>query len=813
MRIVNIKVRQPDGLMLSRSELCDHEAVLECNSDTLDSDHELFSSILDDIEGIDLFIVQVSGDLCLFRGWREIKSSAEIAGVPILVAFNNRDRSMPFRDLFDGTDKDWKLLLDYITIGGMTNTDGIIKWCLNRYEGFSYELEPPCPLPAQGYYYPGSDIIDIEKALDFVDDSRPVIGVLLSQRKWASGKLEHIDCIIRSIESAGATALPLFITYKRNETISSIGIEGVIYNHLLRDGKPIVDCIINTISSSVTVEAGVSPGEIEGGFMDVLGVPVLQSPVLVSSEREWRDSFKGLTNAEVAYSAAFPEFDGQIIAVPCASSETDPNGIRQYLPIKERVDRVVEMAMLWASLRRKRNNEKRIAIIFYMYPPKNSHAGCASDLDTFESIKVLMKRLFSEGYSLDWVPETSQELVDRIFSGITNDLEMIPDSDMRSRAYDMIDMELYNQWFQELSEREREHICRDWGDPPGEVLSSNGCIAVPGIRDGNIFLSFQPSRGKDIQASYHNHNCSIPHQYHSFYKWLRRCFGADAVIHVGTHGTLEWLPGKAVALSNECSPDYVLDAIPNIYPYIIGNPGEGTQAKRRSYAVLIDHMIPSMVRAGGYDDVDELEGIVQSYMKTAYAGRREQLDSIAQELYSKVLDMNLLDDLNLGPDASVQDVESLVDELYDYVVEFKSNLIKDGFHVLGKVPEGPRLVEMIYSLTRLRNGDVPSLPASIAGWKGYGWDAIRDESSSIDPGTERLNGEIVEEVESATMELLTAMASYNFNLELSLDVASDMFPGHNSDMDDVIKLICNSIYPNILRMGDEIESIITALNV
>ena len=255
---------------------------------------------------------------------------------------------------------------------------------------------------------------------------------------------------------------------------------------------------------------------------------------------------------------------------------------------------------------------------------------------------------------------------------------------------------------------------------------------MPGIINGNVMISFQPSRGKDIQSAYHNHNCSMPHQYVSFYKWLRHSFGANAVIHVGTHGTLEWLPGKGVALSKDCCPDYVLSGLPNLYPYVIGNPGEGTQAKRRSYAVLVDHMIPAMVRAGSYDDISELESVLQTYMKTESMKQMDQLDIVKKDLYDIIKRLSMFSDIGLEESASPEQVGEMADELYDYVLNFKENIIKDGLHVFGTAPSGERLYEMIYSLVRLRNGNVPSLLESIAHARGLNFRELKADCSAYD---------------------------------------------------------------------------------
>ena len=812
MHLININIRQPDcpSLKIEGFPYANGSMITEYSSDAIDRTLSLADKVVSEIADSDMVVINMSGDLSLFRRSQDILDAAAYHDVPVLLVFNNRERSLPYRGLFSGTDEDWELLVDLLVMGGRINVDSFLRWCSNRFDDTSYEVLEPRPLPLQGCYAPGSYLLDIDEVLRGLDDSKPIIGIFFSQRKWAAGKTGHVDHLMNRISEMGGTPVAFFITYRYMESVGSIGIGGLIDDHIMAEGVPRFGCFINTVSSAITIESRGSPGGKGAGFLERLGVPILHSPVLSSTEDDWREGLRGLTNSEIVYDAAFPEFDGQIITVPCASTVPDPDGIRNYVPIVERVDRLADMAMMWASLDRKKNSERRVAIVFYMYPPSDSHAGSAADLDTFASVRDLLERMSEEGYTLDWVPETSQELVDRIFEGITNDMDSSDDNRLRRDSLDLIDGETYRGWFSELSESQRDFITRDWGQPPGDVLTVDGCIAVPGIRNGNVVLSFQPSRGRDIQATYHNHNCSIPHQYHSFYKWLRRSFGADAVIHVGTHGTLEWLPGKAVALSGDCSPDFVLDSIPNIYPYVIGSPGEGTQAKRRSYAVLVDHMIPAMVRSGGYSELDELEGMVQSYMRDLQSNRSDHLEGIADTLFDTVRRMDLLDDLGLPEDATREQVIDMVDEIYDYVVDLKSNMIKDGFHILGRVPEGTLMDEMIYSLTRNRNGDIPSLPSCVASLHGYDYDSLRDEPSAMDPETGDINGEILESIEAESFGIIRAMGSVGYDPERSRRIVEGMYPEHVK-LDGPLDLILDSIHPNILRISEEMDSMMEAM--
>ena len=430
-------------------------------------------------------------------------------------------------------------------------------------------------------------------------------------------------------------------------------------------------------------------------------------------------------------------------------------------------------------------------------------------MDTFASVVNILHRMKADGYDVgDSIPDTPKELVDIMLSGLTNDSDWISQEEVRKRSVDLIPPEQYDEWYQQLSERIRERLKNDWGKPPGEFYSVGKDIIVPGTVFGNIIVGFQPDRGRDIQANYHDPNTIHPHQYYAYYKWLRHDFGANAVIHVGTHGTLEWLPGKSVALSGDCSPDYILDSLPDIYPYVIGNPGEGIQAKRRAAAVIIDHMIPTMTRAGGYDEILELEGTLQNFMNAKAQGQDQNLGFIRQKIRDILTRMDMYNDLKLDPGCDDDTLDDRFDDLYDYVVDIKENLIKDGLHILGNVSEGKRMEEDIYSLVRVPNGEIPSLRESIANALGYDILDIQNNASQRD-ASGRLKGQVLEDVETRTESLISRMAEKGFSKEECLGLLSEYGP--TDDLVKVVSFVCDELHPNLLRMGNEIDSVMAGL--
>ena len=258
-------------------------------------------------------------------------------------------------------------------------------------------------------------------------------------------------------------------------------------------------------------------------------------------------------------------------------------------------------------------------------------------------------------------------------------------------------------------------MIEQWGLPLGEVMRVDDRLAIPGLIFGNVFVGIQPPRGfgADPMAIYHSPDLPPTHHYLAYYRWLQHEFGAQAVIHMGKHGNLEWLPGKATALSNECYPEIMLSDLPNFYPYIINNPGEGTQAKRRGHAVIIDHLIPPMTQAETYDDLARLEQLLDEYYRMASLDP-SKLPYITQQIWTIVTKNNLDRDLKVDRCPEAEEFDHFLQEIDGYLCELGDAQIRDGLHIFGEAPQGEQRVGLIQAMMRLDNGEVPSLRKAIA---------------------------------------------------------------------------------------------------
>ena len=815
MKLINVSVRIHDGSYVPpvadglSKEGYDITAE-DYDYRDIDTDGRTLTTFLDSLERSDFLIIWVSGNLDYFKSSGTVIKKAQHCSVPIFVFNYSRDRGAETRHLFPYGDHDYERLYRYASLGGKANLRGMLLLIISLLEDRGIALPDPVMQPSQGIYMPGCEDASFDIHMSDIGGDKPVIGILLSSRRWNGGDLQNIDALMDAVRENGGEPLSIFLNYAEKDDTGSIGIRRIIDEYLVRDGNPIVDSVINTMSSSIYNEAKLNSSCPDDHFLERLDVPILQTQILVSSEQEWKDSIYGLTTAEVAYDVAFPEFDGQIITIPFSSTE---RGVSiRHVPIPERASAVAEMAVRWGRLRHLKNSEKKVAILFYMYPPESSNGGSAAGLDTFQSVSDILNRMKNEGYRLDWVPSGRDELVSRIYEGITNDVEWVDSNEMFKRSSGIIDKEEYIRWFGTLSEKEADWIVRDWGEPPGNILVSNGRMAVPGIINGNVLISFQPARGKDQQVAYHNHNCSIPHQYLAFYRWIKEDFKADAVIHVGTHGTLEWLPGKSVALSADCAPDYVLSQLPNLYIYVICNPGEGIQAKRRSYAVLVDHLIPALMRSGTYEGLEKIEVAVQSYLRMKANKQDDQIPLARKSLLELIDEMNMRAEAGLSDFSTDEDLDSALDGLYDYLESVKDNIIKDGLHIFGRVPEGERMHEMIYCLTRLPNGDNPSFPGSVAKMMGYDFEHLQENPSGIDDRTGTFNAQVVDSITDVTMQLIAEMTFAGWDSHVCRDIVTKHFQHTSEELEAAITFISNDLYPNILGTSGEMDSLMHGLD-
>ncbi len=638
----------------------------------------------------------------------------------------------------------------------------------------------------------------------------PAIALLFYRAHWMSGNTDFVDALAERLQELGCRPLPIFVYSLKPEHAAQI-------EPLLREAR--VDAIINTLSFSM------GAGSVE--WLQRLDVPVLQAIVSTSSREAWQRSSAGLSPIDTAMNVALPEFDGSIITVPVsfkeelAQDELLGSPVLRYVADRERVDAFARLACNWARLRRTPNAQKRVAFVLSNYPTKNARIGNAVGLDTPASVLEVLKAMQGAGYDTGDLPESGDELVFQLIDRCSNDREMLTEQQLRDAAGHASAAQ-YRAWFDQFPPTNQRELVEAWGSPPGTVfLAERGqpSLAMPGILLGNVFLGVQPPRGfgENPIAIYHSPDLPPTHHYLAYYRWIRDVFQADAIVHVGKHGTLEWLPGKSLGLSPSCYPELAISDLPHFYPFIINNPGEGAQAKRRSHAAIVDHLIPAMTTADAYNEIVRIEQLMDEYYQVQTLDPRKA-PIIRGQIWDAVVQAQLHHDL--GEDELPEDFDGFLLHVDGYLCELKDSQIRDGLHVLGQAPAGEQLVDLLLALTRLDNVEAPSLRSSMAEALGIPDYAVlladRGAPYSGPPlDGVRSNGDAVEHIEARNHQLVQAIVDGQpvdravadalgmQDAEQALSVAADAC--------STSSYVKQSLIPALARTGEEIDNLLAGL--
>ncbi|WP_448873399.1 cobaltochelatase subunit CobN [Desulfobulbus propionicus] len=714
----------------------------------------------------------------------------------------------------------WDLIKRYLQYGGARNFLHLLLHLHQRLHGGEDIAQPPQPLPDDGIYHP--DLAGVPSLAEYlaqrVDPAKLTVGLWFYQTYWTNNNLAFVDALIRSIEAAGANVIPVFHLRYKDAERGNRGADDVVADYFMDGGDtPRIDVLINPLMFSLTLAA---PAFRE--LLPSLGVPVIQAMTCSAPHAQWSESIQGLPTMDVSYSAAQPEFDGALITVPVATREQetiDPlTGalLAKYMPIPERVDKVVRLALNWGRLGRIPVEQRKIAIIFHHYPPRNDRIGCAAGLDSFASVSALLTRMQEQGYRIDHDFPEKDELAHALLEKMTCDQRWLPMDQMAARAEARAGAGQYQGWHAELPAPIRAKMTEDWGEMPGELFVHQDQLHFAGLVNGNVFLTIQPPRGylEQIDKVLHDLYLSPPHHYLAQYRWIRDVFQADAVMHVGKHGSLEWLPGKALGLSNQCYPDLAIMELPNIYPYIINDPGEGTQAKRRSYCCIIDHLTPAFTNADLYDDLAKVQTLVADY-SAASAEDPAKVEILKPMIWETVAAANLDQDLEIDEAGAMEDFDGFLEKLHGYVEEVGDTMINDGLHTLGLAPEEQRLVEFVVQLTRLANGEVPSLRESLVTAMGCDYDdVIENRGKRQARFGNRSGGEVLRAAHEQALALVSRLAQVDFRPEavndLSGELLADVPVAARAEVQATLDYLTRTLVPNIRLCSEELDAALAA---
>ncbi len=643
----------------------------------------------------------------------------------------------------------------------------------------------------------------------FCKPDRPVIGLLFYRDEWIWDDLAYPAAFIRETEQKGCNALAVFTNQMPDESLGMPSIRKVFADFFTLNGETVIDVLVSAMKFSHVGNGSLTTDELEQ-----LGVPVLTAYTLLTTEEDWRKNPEGLNAVETSIAVALPEFDGAIHGVPIAGRNVLPDGAIEYQPMPERTAAMVDKAIKWAKLHRLKNEDKKIALIFHNYPPKNYNIGSASGMDSMESATRLLARMQADGYKIDFLPESAEEFIRIMTSHATNDLSLL--TDKQAEECQKLSAEEYAAFFATLPEEARQKMTEQWGEAPGDImLSDEGNILVPGTMNGNIFMTVQPARqyGMDPARAYHDPTIAPTHQYLAFYYWLREVFKADAVIHLGTHGNLEWLPGKATGLDRSSYSDIALGSLPNIYPYLMTISGEGVIAKRRSSACLIGYLPAPVAEAGAFDELAELEK-----MADEYSHFQKQDSEQAAELEKKIIE--LAHETKIDESVAYDETKPFTDylaELHEYIEELQDSEIHVGLHVLGQPPEGDILIGEVMHLLRLSNGPVPSLYNVWAEKFSLNFEELEKNPSSIVESFDLTGGELLRRIRNESRAFVTAIAEKGFteeavNAAMQLPETAEGPEEWQQKVKLLGQYIIEEIYPRLARTTDELDHTLAALS-
>ncbi len=624
-------------------------------------------------------------------------------------------------------DQNFEKRVLYLKYGGPENFKNFFLDLYASLTGQDLSVPSPKPLPTEGIYHPEGGIFqDLEAYLAWVAKQKgtgkinnldlPLVGIWFYQGYWVNDDLAPVDALVQAIEAQGGLAIPVFHRRFVEPGEAALKPAQVAEKFFQRNGKTLIHSLISLQPFSQTLlwpeTKDIYPN---------LGVPVLQGLTSFSPRAVWEEEPFGLSPMELCISVAQPEFDGCLITTLIAAREELEEDlglgtrIRKYRPIPERVQKLSRLALNWAKLKRTPPEKRRVAIIFHHYPPRADRMGCAFGLDSFASVVRLLRRLKEEGYRVDRLYEDGEALAQEMLSVLISDRRYLGPAELAKRAAASLDEETAKRWHAERPKKVRQKMEADWGPPPGKVFVHQGRVLFGGVQNGNIFITLQPPRGhlekleglSPDQLNIHDPDLSPTHHYLFFYRRLAEEFGAHAVVHVGKHGSLEWLPGKAVALSENCYPDQAIRELPNVYPYIVNDPGEGTQAKRRSFCAIIDHMIPPQMAAGRYGELEELaEKIAEWHLLQNEDPTKAAL--ILEKIWELVEKVRLDDDLKLTQEEALKAPKAFISALHDYLEEVAETQVNDGLHILGTPPQGKRFYSTLGYIVKVPIAGRPS---------------------------------------------------------------------------------------------------------
>ncbi|SDI30100.1 cobaltochelatase CobN [Sinosporangium album] len=750
------------------------------------------------LEGADLVVVRLLGGR---RAWEEGLDLLLAGPRPVVVLGGEQAPDAELMELATVPGGVCAQAHAYLAHGGPANLAELHNFLSDTVLLTGHGFAPPVETPSWG-------VLDRETRRT----DGPVIGVLYYRAHHVAGNTAFVETLCSAVEDAGGQAVPLYCASLRTAEPDLLA--------KLRT----LDALVVTVLAAggtrpATASAGGDDEAWDVGALAELDIPILQGLCLTASRDSWEENDDGLSPLDAATQVAIPEFDGRIITVPFSFKEIDEDGLTVYRADPERAARVAGIAVRHGALRHIPPAERRIVLMLSAYPTKHSRIGNAVGLDTPASVVRLLAALKEHGYDIGAdgelpgvVAQDGDALIHALIAAGGQDQDWLTEEQLAGNPV-RIAASRYAQWYGTLPQELRDDIEQHWGPPPGELFvdrsaDPDGEIVLAALRAGNIVVMVQPPRGfgENPIAIYHDPDLPPSHHYLAAYRWLSDGFGAHAVVHVGKHGNLEWLPGKSAGMSATCGPDAALGDLPLIYPFLVNDPGEGTQAKRRAHATLVDHLVPPMARADTYGDMARLEQLLDEHSSIA-AMDPAKLPAIRAQIWTLIQAAKL--DHDLGVDDRPHDAEfdDFLLHLDGWLCEVKDVQIRDGLHVLGAAPEGAGRVDLVLAMLRARQM-----------WAGkQALPGLREALGLAEDGT--VGRLTVDQAESAARALVEGMEERGWDAEAAGEVASAVLAGTDADhgadhglVVEILRFAADEVVPRLARTTDEIGAILHALD-
>ncbi|MCB0934526.1 MAG: cobaltochelatase subunit CobN [Mycobacterium sp.] len=719
-----------------------------------------------------------------YRAWQDGIDAVAASGVPAVVISGEQ---APDADLMERSTVPAGIAVqthNYLAQGGVDNLRQLHAFLCDTVLMTGFGFSPPAATSSWG-------VPERETAAG----AGPTVAVLYYRAQQLAGNTAYIEALCDAIERAGGRPLPVYCTSLRTPEPELLELlataDAMVVTVLAAGGAP-----------PATVGAGGNDDGWDVKHLAALDVPILQGLCLTSSRSKWAANDDGLSPLDVATQVAVPEFDGRIITVPFSFKEIDADGLISYVPDPERCARVAGLAVNHANLRRVAAPDKRLALVFSAYPTKHSRIGNAVGLDTPASALALLGALRDAGYDIGEVPGLAAGDGDALMHALIErggqDPDWLTDGQLAGNPI-RIPAARYRDWFATLPAELADAMVTHWGPPPGELFvdrsrDPDGEIVVAAMQSGNTVILVQPPRGfgENPVAIYHDPDLPPSHHYLATYLWLRHEFGAHAVVHLGKHGNLEWLPGKTVGMSAVCGSDAALGDLPLIYPFLVNDPGEGTQAKRRAHATLVDHLIPPMARAESYGDIARLEQLLDEHANIA-ALDPGKLPAIRQQIWTLMRAAKMDHDLGLAERPEDDSFDDMLLHVDGWLCEIKDVQIRDGLHVLGVTPEGT--AELDLALAILRAGQLFGGEQHLPG--------LRQALGLAEDGSDERGR--VDDIEERARDLLARLQATGWDADRVEELTDEPAVAR------ILRFAATEVVPRLAGTAREVDQVLRAL--